>query len=125
LTAFNIIGVIDLCAGEGACALACYRKALPYVGVTFNTQHSARLLAHLETVVLRSMTTAGDPLYNVSFADAVQSESAGASGGSSSSSSSGAAPNPHRAHQKPDPGQQQQPDDDPVTSERAMSGDDN
>ena len=71
LAAFNIVGVIDLCAGEGTCALACYRKNIPYVGITFNDTHSAMLLAHLEKVVLSAMTTDGDTLYNVRFAEAL------------------------------------------------------
>jgi len=62
LTAFNIVGVIDCNAGEGTCALACYRKAIPYVGITFNTQHTARLMAHLEKVTLGNMTRDSDPL---------------------------------------------------------------
>ena len=73
LTAFNIVGVIDLSAGEGTCALACYRKALPYVGITFNEQHSVRLLMHLERVILGCMTEEDDPLYDATFADAVGS----------------------------------------------------
>ena len=73
LAAFNIVGVIDLCAGEGTCAQACYRKNIPYVGITFNEQHSAMLLGHLEKVVLSAMTTDGDPLYNVKFSEAVRS----------------------------------------------------
>jgi hypothetical protein len=118
LTAFNIMGVIDLCAGEGACAIAAYRQALPYVGVTFNEQHSARLLSHLETVVLSSMTTEGDPLYDVKFADAVRSESAGASGGSSSTAS--------KVKGKLDSANPAQPLDpaDPIADEPYHSGDD-
>ena len=30
LDALNIIGVIDLCPGEGTCALACIKKMLPF-----------------------------------------------------------------------------------------------
>jgi hypothetical protein len=48
LVAFRIIGVIDLCPREGSCALACYNKMIPYVGVVFNKQHAMRLMAHLE-----------------------------------------------------------------------------
>ena len=43
LDALNIIGVIDLCPGEGACALACMKKMVPFVGVPFTEQHTARL----------------------------------------------------------------------------------
>ena len=72
LAAFNIVGVIDLCAGEGTCAQACFRKNIPYVGITFNEHHSNGLLAHLEKVFLSAMTTDGDTLYNVKFAEAVR-----------------------------------------------------
>ena len=55
LDAFSLIGVIDLCPGEGTCAIACVKKLLPYVGIAFNEQHAARLMAHLETIVLSCM----------------------------------------------------------------------
>ena len=71
LDALNIMAVIDLTPGEGTCATACLKRMLPYVGVTFNEQHSARLSAHLERVVLTGMVTQGDPLYDVNFANAV------------------------------------------------------
>lgn len=121
LAAFNIIGVIDLCAGEGSCALACFRKQVPYVGVTFNAQHSSRLLAHLEKVVLGSMTKEGDSLYDVKFADAVRS-----------SSSQSPRPPAHqhkpqshkpKPHKPPPVQADTQCDDDPVASEPALSGD--
>ena len=80
-----------------------------------------RLLAHLEKVVLGSMTKEGDSLYDVKFADAVRS--------SSSQSPRPLAqqhkpqshkPKPH----KPPPVQADtQCDDDPVASEPALSGD--
>ena len=44
---------------------------MPYVGVTFSEQHSARLNAHLERVVLTGMVTQGDPLYDINFTNAV------------------------------------------------------
>jgi len=72
LAAFNIVGVIDLCAGEGTCAQACFRKNIPYVGITFNEHHSNGLLPHLQKVFLSAMTTDGDTLYNVKFAEAVR-----------------------------------------------------
>ena len=50
LGAFNLSGVIGLSPGEGARALACVRKLLPYVGITLAEQHSARLMAHLDAV---------------------------------------------------------------------------
>ena len=71
LDALNIIGVTGLCPGEGTCALPCIKKMLPFVGVTFTEQHSARLMAHLERTVLSCMVTQGDPLYDVKFAEAV------------------------------------------------------
>jgi hypothetical protein len=76
LDAFNIIGVIDLCAGEGTCAMACFRKLIPYCGITFNDQHSARLLAYLEKTILSKMTVTGDSLFDVRFANAVAGERA-------------------------------------------------
>jgi len=75
LGALNLIGVIDLCPGEGTCAIACMRKMLPYVGIAFNEQHVARLMAHLETIVLSCMVTQGDPFYDVKLADAVKTSS--------------------------------------------------
>ena len=72
LVALNIRAVIDLTPGEGTCATACVKRMLPYVGVTFNEQHSARLNAHLERVVLTGMVTQGDPLYDVNFANVVK-----------------------------------------------------
>jgi hypothetical protein len=71
LEAFNIVGVIDLCAGEGTCALAAYRKLVPYVGICFTEQHVARLNKHLEKTILGCMTDEADPLYDVRFAKAV------------------------------------------------------
>ena len=62
-----------MCPGEGTCAIACIKKTLPYVGVALNEQHSARLMAHLEKTVLNCMVTQGGPLYDVKFADAVNS----------------------------------------------------
>ena len=69
--AFSIIGVVDLCPGEGTCAMACYRKLLPYVGVCFTEQHAARLQAYLEKLILSCMTSEGDSLYDVRFANAL------------------------------------------------------
>ena len=68
-----------MCPGEGTCALACIKKMLPFVGVAFTEQHSARLMAHLEKKVLTlsCMMTQGDPLYDVKFAEAVSSEARG------------------------------------------------
>ena len=37
-----------------------------------NEQHSARRMAHLETIVLSCMATQGGPLYDVRFANAVK-----------------------------------------------------
>ena len=51
LDVFSLSGVIGLSPGEGACALACMRKMLPYVGIALTEQHSARLMAHLDAVV--------------------------------------------------------------------------
>ena len=115
LTAFNITGVIDCCAGEGTCALACYRKAIPYVGITFNTQHTARLMAHLEKVILGNMTTDSDPLYDVKFAEAVRSECA--------QPKPQPLPKPPTKPKKPAPTPANQPAKDPVGSEPAISGD--
>jgi hypothetical protein len=117
LTAFNIVGVIDLVAGEGTCAQACYRKNIPYVGITFNEQHSAMLLAHLEKVILSAMTTDGDSLYNVKFADAVRATpneppKKGKNPKPSPPPKPGKAPKP--------PG----PNEDDVKSEEPLSGDD-
>ena len=97
LDAFNIIGVIDLCAGEGTCAMACFRKLIPYCGITFNDQHSARLLAHLEKTILSNMTVTGDSLYDVRFATAVAGDSAaggGAAGGGAAGGGAAAKPKP-------------------------------
>jgi hypothetical protein len=76
ITCFNIIGVIDLCAGEGVVALACYRKNIPYLGICFNDQHQARLLAHLEKTILSCMTKPTDSLYDVKFTEAVAGQAA-------------------------------------------------
>ena len=117
LTAFNIVGVIDLVAGEGTCAQACYRKNIPYVGITFNEQHSAMLLAHLEKVILSAMTTDGDSLYNVKFADAVRATP-------NEPSKKGKNPKPSPP---PKPGKAPKPptpNEDDVKSEEPLSGDD-
>jgi hypothetical protein len=71
LEAFNIAGVIDLCAGEGTCALAAYRRNLPYVGICFTDQHVAHLHLHLEKTIFSCMTSETDPLYDVRFAQAL------------------------------------------------------
>ncbi|MFM7984333.1 MAG: hypothetical protein ACKPKO_33915, partial [Candidatus Fonsibacter sp.] len=65
--ALHVVGMIDLCAGEGACAMACYTDMIPYVGITPNEQHSARLMAHFENVILGSMTQEVDPRMTSSF----------------------------------------------------------
>jgi hypothetical protein len=118
LTAFNIVGVIDCNAGEGTCALACYRKAIPYVGITFNTQHTARLMAHLEKVILGNMTRDSDPLYDVKFAEAVQSECV------QPKPKPAPAPKPKpKPLPKAAPTPASKPDEDPVSSEPALSGD--
>ena len=118
LDAFNIVGVIDLCAGEGTCAMACFRKLIPYCGITFNDQHSARLLAYLEKTILSKMTVTGDSLFDVRFANAVAGERA------TSSSVAAAKPKP-----KPKPKPQPAPPSDPFPdeshpSEAQLSGDD-
>ena len=132
LEALNIIGVIDLCPGEGTCAIACIKKTLPYVGVAFNEQHSARLMAHLEKTVLNCMVTQGDPLYDVKFADAVRSElpvppqplalrptTPAKPKRPTPVASPTATPAAKRPKLKPEPD-----DDDPLGSEAGMSGDD-
>ena len=116
LDAFNIVGVIDLCAGEGTCAMACFHKLIPYCGITFNDQHSARLLAYLEKTILSKMTVTGDSLYDVRFANGVAGERA------TSSSVAAAKPKP-----KPKPKPQPAPPSDPFpdeSHEAQLSGDD-
>ena len=44
LDAFNLIGVTELCPGEGTCAIACMKKMLPYVG--HSVQRATRGTAH-------------------------------------------------------------------------------
>ena len=51
LDVFSLIGVAGLSPGDGTCTVACTKKMLPYVGVTLNEQHSARLLAHRDANV--------------------------------------------------------------------------
>ena len=120
LDAFNIVGAIDCCAGEGACALACYRKGVPYVGITFNTQHTARLMAHLEKVILGSMTTDSDSLYDVKFAEAVRSECGQPKPKPLPKPKPQPKPKPAPSAAVPLPGPG---DADPIGSEPALSGD--
>ena len=47
---------------------------IPDVGITFNEQHSARLMAHLEKVILGSTAQEGDPLYGTAVGGWVCSE---------------------------------------------------
>jgi hypothetical protein len=115
LEAFNIIGVIDLCAGEGTCALAAYRKLVPYVGICFTEQHAARLHAHLEKTILGCMTTATDPLYDVRFATAVTVADADATRTPT--------PTPMKRTPKPKP-PPPSPGEDPIGDEPPVSGDD-
>ena len=131
LEALNIIGVVDVCPGEGACGTACIKKTLPYVGVAFNEQHSARLMAHLEKTVLNCMVTQGDPLYNVKFADvvselpvppqplALQPTTRAKPKRPTPVASPTATPAAKRPKLKPEPD-----DDDPLGSEGGVSGDD-
>ena len=107
--------------------MACYKKMIPYVGITFNEQHSARLMAHLEKVILGSMTQAGDPLYDAKFVDAVRPSTAHQTAvGSAQSGGSEAHPKQANAKPRAKPKPKSQPaptDDDPVDSEATLSGD--
>ena len=129
LDSLNIIGVIDLCPGEGTCALACIKRMVPFVGVTFTEQHTARLMSHLEKTVLACVVTQGDPLYDVKLAEAVGTpvasppESALATPARRPTSAAHGTPAAKRARLSPKP-EPADADDDPVASEPAMSGDD-
>ena len=107
--------------------MACCKKTSPYSGIPFNEQHSARLTARLEKVILGSMAQASDPLYDAKFADAVRPSTAHqTAAGSAQSGGSEAHPNQARAKPRPKPKPKSQPaptDDEPVDSEDTLSGD--
>jgi len=108
---------------------------IPFVGFTCNEHHSAHLMAHLEKVILGSMTSEGDPLYDVKFAEAARASSSAAA---ATTSSGNGTPQPkataqakERPQAKPKPAAAPAPEppknddpSDPIPSEPELSGDD-
>jgi outer membrane biosynthesis protein TonB len=75
-------------------------------------------MAHLEKVILGNMTRDSDPLYDVKFAEAVRSERV------QPKPKPAPAPKPKPKPQpKAAPTPANKPDEDPVSSEPALSGD--
>ena len=111
------LGSLTSAPAKGHAQWLASEKNRPYGGITFNDQHSARLLAYLEKTILSKMTVTGDSLFDVRFANAVAGERT-----ASSSSVAAAKPKP-----KPKPQPQPAPASDPFpdeSHEAQLSGDD-
>ena len=91
----------------------CLHEEDVVLGIALSEQHSARLMAHRETIVLDCMATQGGPFYDVKFADAEKSEAPVPSQPSP----------PTPAPKPPTPAPKPPTDTGPVPSEPAMSGD--
>ena len=61
--------VLDLTAGDGACAEAALHNKISYVGVCFTDRHREKLYEWLAQAVLRGMRTEGSPFYDPAFAE--------------------------------------------------------
>ena len=63
LGAIPLVGVLDLCPGDGALALAAYKRGICYTGLCFSDAHKQQLHAHLERSIFQAMSDADDMIY--------------------------------------------------------------
>ena len=63
LAAIPLVGVLDLCPGDGALALAAYKRGICYTGLCFSDAHKQQLRAHLEHSIFQAMSNADDMIY--------------------------------------------------------------
>jgi hypothetical protein len=61
-------GIIDLTAGDGTFMIHCAKERIPYLGFTLSEAHSKALKQRATQMLLKSMFTAGDRLYNPELA---------------------------------------------------------
>jgi hypothetical protein len=63
LGAIPLAGVLDLCPGDGALALAAYKRGICYTGLCFSDTHKQQLQAHIERSIFQAMSDVNDLIY--------------------------------------------------------------
>ena len=68
--------MLDLTSGDGALALAAYKKGICYTGLVFSDAHKRYLAQHLERSIFRAMSDDAGPLYDPRLVAALVEDSA-------------------------------------------------
>ena len=63
LGAIPLVGLIDLCPGDGSLALAAYKRGICYTGLCMSDTHKSQLSAHLEQLIFHSMSDQNSAIY--------------------------------------------------------------
>jgi len=63
LGAIPLVGVLDFCPGDGALALAAYKRGICYTGLCFSDAHKQQLQAHVERSIFQAMSDVNDLIY--------------------------------------------------------------
>jgi len=129
LSAIPLAGVLDLCPGDGALALAAFKRGICYTGLCFSEPHKKLLSQHLERSIWQGMSDDTDLLYEprlvaalVDDTESSQVKPAGKSKGKAKAKAKGNTDNkrPRPPGEEPDP-IENEPDHD--GDEDMLSGD--
>jgi len=131
LGAIPLVGVLDLCPGDGALALAAYKRGICYTGLCFSDAHKQQLQAHIERSIFQAMSDVNDLIYEprlvASLRDEPQPSAAKAKAKSTPKPKPAPKPTPTPATTAKT-GKRQHPEEDEVDDEEdaeedALSGD--
>ena len=75
LGAIPLAGVVDLCPGDGALALAAYKRGICYTGLCFSDAHKHQLQAHIERSIFQAMSDVNDLIYEPRLVASLRDES--------------------------------------------------
>ena len=65
---------MDLCPGDGALALAAYKRGICYTGLCFSDAHKQQLQADIERSIFQAMSNADDMIYEPRLVAFLQDE---------------------------------------------------
>ena len=118
LGAIPLVGVLDLCPGDGALALAAYKRGICYTGLCFSDAHTHQLQAHIEWSIFQAMSDVNDLIYEPRLVASLRDDAPAAKAKAKATPKPKSAPKPAPTPATtPKTGKRQHPEQDEVGDE--------